>query len=110
MDTKTFQSRGQSGNHFKNSLAETVPWMKTHNDPNQRKSLPTNGERDYFLDKETAKLGIAVSKEEMNDMVYGENVSPLLSNFHIFGRKQTIQQTKSSRILEIYQHRQRIEP
>lgn len=40
--------------------------------------------KEIMLDKQTAKLGLQVSKEEMNDMVYGQNISPILTQLPIF--------------------------
>lgn len=40
--------------------------------------------REMMLDKEAEKLGLAVSKEEINDMVYGEVPSPMLAQLPFF--------------------------
>jgi peptidyl-prolyl cis-trans isomerase D len=40
--------------------------------------------KELMLDKQAAKLGLSVSKEEMNDMVYGQSVSPVLTQLPIF--------------------------
>lgn len=45
--------------------------------------------RERILDNQTAKLGLTVSKEEMNDMVHGTNISPLLQQLPFFLNPQT---------------------
>lgn len=40
--------------------------------------------KEIMLDKEAEKLGISVTKEEMNDMVYGQNISPILTGLPLF--------------------------
>ncbi len=45
--------------------------------------------KEMILDEQAKILGLAVSKEEMNDMVYGENISPVLARF--FTNPQTRQ-------------------
>ena len=45
--------------------------------------------KEKILDAQAAELGLAVSKEELNDMVYGENISPVLMQLPIFSDPQT---------------------
>lgn len=40
--------------------------------------------REIMLDDQARKVGISVSKEELNDLVYGENISPLLQQLPFF--------------------------
>ena len=47
--------------------------------------------KEQILDIQAEKLGLAVSKEELNDMVYGENISPILLQLPIFADPQTRQ-------------------
>ncbi|GAB6012611.1 peptidylprolyl isomerase [Viscerimonas tarda] len=50
--------------------------------------------KEKILDDQSAKLGLAVSPEELQDMVYGENVSPLLLQSPMFADPQTRQFSK----------------
>lgn len=45
--------------------------------------------RERMLDNEAAKLGLAVSKAEINDLVHGETISPLLQQLPFFVDPQT---------------------
>ncbi|MDD2911587.1 MAG: SurA N-terminal domain-containing protein, partial [Petrimonas sp.] len=45
--------------------------------------------RERMLDNEAAKLGLAVSKTEINDLVHGETISPLLQQLPFFLDPQT---------------------
>ena len=45
--------------------------------------------RERMLDNEAAKLGLAVSKAEINDLVHGETISPLLQQLPFFADPQT---------------------
>lgn len=45
--------------------------------------------RERLLDNQAAKLGLTVSKAEINDMVQGENISPLLQQLPFFRNPQT---------------------
>ncbi len=45
--------------------------------------------RERMLDDQAAKLGLAVSKEEINDLVHGEAISPLLQQLPFFLDPQT---------------------
>ncbi len=45
--------------------------------------------RERVLDNQAKKLGLVVTKEEMNDLVKGENVSPLLQQLPFFVNPQT---------------------
>ena len=40
--------------------------------------------KERILDLQSKKLGLAVSKEEINDLVHGESVSPLLQQLPLF--------------------------
>jgi len=40
--------------------------------------------RECILDNQAKKLGLTVSKEEINDLVHGENISPLLQQLRLF--------------------------
>ncbi|MCW1735817.1 peptidylprolyl isomerase [Anaerorudis cellulosivorans] len=40
--------------------------------------------RECILDDQAKKLGLTVSKEEINDLVHGENISPLLQQLPLF--------------------------
>lgn len=52
--------------------------------------------RESILDNQAKKLGLTVSKEEMNDLVKGENVSPLLQQLPFFVNPQTGQYDKNA--------------
>ncbi|MEA4905524.1 MAG: peptidylprolyl isomerase [Petrimonas sp.] len=45
--------------------------------------------RERMLDNQAAKLGLAVSKAEINDLVHGETISPLLQQLPFFLDPQT---------------------
>lgn len=45
--------------------------------------------KERILDIQAAKLGLAVSKEEINDLVHGENISPLLQQLPLFVNPET---------------------
>lgn len=45
--------------------------------------------RERMLDNQSAKLGITVSKSEINDLVHGETISPLLQQLPFFRDPQT---------------------
>ena len=45
--------------------------------------------KERVLDLQSKKLGLAVSKEEINDLVHGESVSPLLQQLPLFVDPQT---------------------
>lgn len=45
--------------------------------------------RERMLDTQAEKLGLAVSKEEINDLVQGESISPLLQQLPFFRDPQT---------------------
>ncbi|MDO5523237.1 MAG: SurA N-terminal domain-containing protein [Bacteroidia bacterium] len=45
--------------------------------------------RERMLDNQAAKLGLTVSKEEINDLVHGEAISPLLQQLPFFLDPQT---------------------
>lgn len=45
--------------------------------------------KERILDLQSKKLGLAVSKEEINDLVHGESVSPLLQQLPLFVDPQT---------------------
>ncbi|NMB50412.1 MAG: hypothetical protein GX997_08180 [Bacteroidales bacterium] len=40
--------------------------------------------REHMLDNQSKRLGLTVSKEEINDLVHGENISPLLMQLPLF--------------------------
>ncbi len=83
VDTKTFQSRVTEWESFQKFISGNSS-VDENTMTQIRERVYQQMVKEIILDKETAKLGIAVSKEEMNDMVYGENVSPLLSQLPIF--------------------------
>lgn len=45
--------------------------------------------REIILDNQTSKLGISVSKAELNDLVHGESISPLLQSLPFFINPET---------------------
>ncbi len=45
--------------------------------------------KERLLDQQTSKLGISVSKEEINDLVHGETISPLLRQLPLFVNPET---------------------
>ncbi len=45
--------------------------------------------KERLLDVQTKKLGLAVSKEELNDLVHGESISPLLQQLPLFVNPET---------------------
>jgi peptidyl-prolyl cis-trans isomerase D len=45
--------------------------------------------KETILDKEAEKLGLAVTSGELNDMVYGQNMAPLLYQIPLFANPQT---------------------
>lgn len=45
--------------------------------------------KELMLKDQSEKLGLTVTPEEMNDMVYGSNVSPILTNVGFFTNPQT---------------------
>ncbi|WP_165044510.1 peptidylprolyl isomerase [Dysgonomonas sp. ZJ709] len=45
--------------------------------------------KEMMLDEQSEALGLAVTPEELSDMVYGENVSPMLARLPIFVDPQT---------------------
>ncbi len=45
--------------------------------------------RERLLDNQASKLGLAVSKAEINDLVHGQNISPLLQQLPFFLDPQT---------------------
>ena len=45
--------------------------------------------KERVLDLQAKKLGLAVSKEELNDLVHGESISPLLQQLPLFVDPQT---------------------
>lgn len=45
--------------------------------------------RERVLDAQAKKLGLSVSKEEVNDLVHGENISPMLRQLPLFVNQQT---------------------
>ena len=45
--------------------------------------------RERLLDNQTRKLGITVTKKELNELVYGENISPVLQQLPFFLDQQT---------------------
>lgn len=45
--------------------------------------------RKMILDKQVAKLGLTVSKEEINDLVHGQTISPILTQLPFFLNPQT---------------------
>ncbi len=45
--------------------------------------------KERVLDAQAKKLGLAVSKEEINDLVHGESISPLLQQLPLFVDPQT---------------------
>lgn len=47
--------------------------------------------KEKLLDQQAEKLGITVTKEEMNDMVSGDNISPVLLQSPVFADPQTRQ-------------------
>lgn len=47
--------------------------------------------KEKMLDLQAEELGLSVSKEELNDMVHGENISPILLQLPIFTDPQTRQ-------------------
>ena len=45
--------------------------------------------KERLLDVQASKLGISVSKEEINDLVHGESISPLLQQLPLFANPET---------------------
>ena len=45
--------------------------------------------KERLLDVQAAKLGLSVSKEELNDLVHGESISPLLRQLPLFVNPET---------------------
>lgn len=45
--------------------------------------------RERILDNQAAKIGLAVSKEEINDLVHGTTISPLLQQLPFFLNRET---------------------
>ena len=54
--------------------------------------------KERLLDVQAKKLGLAVSKEEINDLVHGESISPLLQQLPLFVDPQTGMFDKSALI------------
>jgi len=54
--------------------------------------------KEAILNKEAEKLGLTVTQEEMNDMVNGENVSPVLMQLGLFNDPQTRQFSREALI------------
>ncbi|NDV79040.1 peptidylprolyl isomerase [Dysgonomonas sp. 511] len=45
--------------------------------------------KEMMLDEQAEKLGLAVTKQEMEDMIYGQNISPILYQLPFFRNPQT---------------------
>jgi len=45
--------------------------------------------KEHLLDDQAKRLGLAVSKEELNDLVHGESISPLLQQLPLFVNPET---------------------
>ncbi|MDD2476263.1 MAG: SurA N-terminal domain-containing protein, partial [Dysgonamonadaceae bacterium] len=54
--------------------------------------------KERLLDLQSKKLGLTVSKEELNDLVHGETISPLLQQLPLFVNPETGVFDKSSLI------------
>lgn len=52
--------------------------------------------KEMMLDDQAAKLGLTVTTDEMNDMAYGANISPVLYNIGFFTDPQTRQFNRSA--------------
>lgn len=60
-----------------------------------RESVYQQMVKEMILDEEAEKLGLAVTSEELNDMVYGEVISPILYQVPFFANPQTGQFEKA---------------
>lgn len=60
-----------------------------------RESVYQQMVKEIMLDEEAAKLGLAVTSEELNDMVYGQNIAPILYQIPLFSNPQTGQFDKA---------------
>lgn len=97
---KAFVVNGQviSTQEFANRITEWESFQKmisgqTSLDENTsqqiREAVYDQMVRERMLDNEAAKLGLAVSKTEINDLVHGETISPLLQQLPFFLDPQT---------------------
>jgi peptidyl-prolyl cis-trans isomerase D len=83
VDTKTYQGRVNEWEDFQKFISGSSS-VDENTMTQIRERVYQQMVKEIILDKQTAKLGLAVSKEEMNDMVYGENISPVLTQLPIF--------------------------
>ena len=83
IDTKTYQSRITEWEDFQKFISNTNS-IDESTASQIRERVYQQMVKEIILDKEAEKLGLTVSKEEMNDMVYGQNISPLLTQLPIF--------------------------
>lgn len=60
-----------------------------------RESVYQQMVKEMMLDEEAEKLGLAVTSEELNDMVYGTTMSPILYQIPFFANPQTGQFEKA---------------
>lgn len=83
IDTKTYQERVTEWEEFQKFISGGQS-VDENTMTQIRERVYQQMVKEIILDKQAEKLGLAVSKEEMNDMVYGQNISPLLTQLPIF--------------------------
>lgn len=83
VDTKTYQGRVSEWEDFQKFVSGSNS-VDENTMTQIRERVYQQMVKEIILDKQTAKLGLAVSKEELNDMVHGENISPILTQLPIF--------------------------
>lgn len=83
VDTKTYQQRITEWEEFQKFISGSSS-IDDNTMSQIRERVYQQMVKEIILDKEAAKLGLSVSKEELNDMVTGENPSPILTQLPIF--------------------------
>ncbi|OJU47288.1 MAG: hypothetical protein BGN96_06105 [Bacteroidales bacterium 45-6] len=83
VDTKTYQGRVSEWEDFQKFISGSSS-VDENTMTQIRERVYQQMVKEIILDKQAAKLGLAVSKEELNDMVHGENISPILTQLPIF--------------------------
>jgi len=79
MDTTMGKVAGQEIDYNEFSTAEQVLFSGSGNSFANRESLWEYYVEQAVVNSESDKLGISVSKEELNDLQFGQNLSPLIS-------------------------------
>jgi peptidyl-prolyl cis-trans isomerase D len=86
--TRAYSERIEEAEHFE-KMRQNVSSLDENTLAQIRESVYQQMVKEMMLDDQAERLGLAVTQEEMNDMAYGANISPVLYSVGFFTNPQT---------------------